>query len=64
MKKLEGELVFKKVSQGVARFEAQVDGVIGNFTLQMDAEVLGEYDPLKQDVTGKVTLEIVVRKKK
>lgn len=64
MKKLKGDLIFKKVSQGIARFEAGVDGVIGNFTLQLDAKVLGDYDPICQDVAGRITLEIDVRKKK
>ena len=64
MKKLKGTLKFKKVSQGVARFEADVDGVIGNFTLQLDSSVLGTYDPIYQDVTGKIILEINVKKKK
>jgi len=63
MKKLKGNLVFKKASQGIARFEGQIDEVKGNFTLQLDSNVLGGYDPLFHNVTGTVELVINVKKK-
>lgn len=63
MKKLKGDLSFKKVSQGVARFEGKIDEVIGNFTIQIDSKVLGNYDPLVHNVTGTVEISINVKKK-
>ncbi len=60
---LKGELIFKKVSQGIARFQGQIDEVKGNFALELDQKVLGNYDPLVHNVTGTVELVINVKKK-
>ena len=59
---LKGELKFKKLSQGIARFEiVDMEELVGNGSLTLSGRVLGDFDPVLNEVSGNVEITVHVK---